>query len=432
MKQTVKDLNLRGKRVLIRVDFNVPLDAATGAITDDTRIRESVPTIRYCLEQGSSVVLMSHLGRPEGRRVPAMSLRPVAARLGELLQLPVIFLDECVGPEIETRVRALQPGEVAILENLRFHPEEEKNDPAFVSQLARLGEVYVNDAFGTAHRAHASTEGVAHHLPAVAGFLMEKEIAYLDGALANPARPYAAILGGAKVSDKIGVLARLLERVNRVLIGGGMAYTFLKAQGHAIGSSRLEADKVEFARELLAKATQRRVTVLLPFDHVITTSLDAGSPVKTISTIDIPDGWLGADIGPSTIDAFTKSLADAKTVVWNGPVGVFEQPRFCEGSRRIAETLAGLKGTTVIGGGDTAACVQQLKLADRMSHLSTGGGASLEFLEGKTLPGIAVLRDQTEQRSGLPAPATTSGGPGRAEGSGQLPRAQSPEPRAMS
>ena len=412
MKQTVQDVNIRGKRVLIRVDFNVPLDKTTGAITDDTRIRESLPTITYCLEQGASVVLMSHLGRPDGRKVASMSLQPIATRLSELLGKPVIFLSDCVGPEIEQRVKALKPDEVALLENLRFHAEEEKNDPNFAKQLARLGDIYVNDAFGTAHRAHASTEGVAHDLPAVAGFLMEKEIKYLDEALAHPARPYVAILGGAKVSDKIGVLTRLLDRVDRVLIGGGMAYTFLKAQGHAIGSSKLEADKVELAKELLATATQKRIRLVLPFDHVITTSLEAGSEVKAISTVNIPDGWLGADIGPSTIDAFVKELAGAKTVVWNGPVGVFEQPRFCEGSRKIAEALAnlnpaladrgGVKATTIIGGGDTTACVQQLKLADRMSHISTGGGASLEFLEGKVLPGIAILRDR-------PATAVASG-----------------------
>ena len=400
MKQTVKDVELRGKRILIRVDFNVPLDAKTGAVTDDTRIRESLPTIRYVLEQGASAVLMSHLGRPDGRNVPSLSLAPVAERLGTLLKRPVVFLKDCVGPEVESRVKQLKVGEAALLENLRFHPEEERNDPAFAAALARLGELYVNDAFGSAHRAHASTEGVARHLPAVAGLLMEKEIRYLGGALANPARPYVAILGGAKVSDKIGVLQRLLERVDRVLIGGGMAYTFLKAQGHAIGASKLEPDKLGLATQLLAQATRRSVRVVLPFDHVITTSLDAGSQTRSVTTVDIPEGWLGADIGLSTVDAFTKALADAKTVVWNGPLGVFEQERFAEGSRRIAQTLADLKGaTTVIGGGDTAACVHQFRLADRMSHLSTGGGASLEFLEGKTLPGIAVLKDSTPERA---------------------------------
>ena len=416
MKQTIKDIDIRNKRLLIRVDFNVPLDKASGTITDDTRIRESLPTIRHCLEHGASVVLMSHLGRPEGKRVPSLSLRPVATRLGELLGRPITFVEDCVGTEVEARVKALRPGEVALLENLRFHTEEEANDPGFAAALARLGTLYVNDAFGTAHRAHASTEGVAHHLPAVAGFLMEKEMKYLEGALRDPARPYAAILGGAKVSDKIGVLKRLLEQVDRVLIGGGMAYTFLKACGHAVGSSRLEGDKLELAKQLMALAAQRKVAFVLPTDHIVTTSLDPGSDVKTVSTIDIPEGWLGADIGPTSTAAFIALLKDARTVVWNGPVGVFEQSRFCEGSRRIAQTLAQLKATTIIGGGDTAACVQQFGLGDRMSHISTGGGASLEFLEGKTLPGIAILNDRREERSGL-----------RAVGSGQLPRTPSPE-----
>jgi len=395
MKQTVKDIPIRGKRVLIRVDFNVPLEKGAARITDDTRIRESLPTIRYCLEQGASVVLMSHLGRPDGQRVPAYSLKPVAARLQELLRKPVTFLEDCIGQDVETRVGRIAPGEVVLLENLRFYAEEERNDPKFAQALSRLGDIYVNDAFGTAHRAHASTEGVGHYLPGVAGFLMEKEIRYLDGALTNPARPYVAILGGAKVSDKIGVLTKLLDKVDRVLIGGGMSYTFLKAQGHAVGSSRVESDKVDLAKQLLATAAQRKIQFLLPLDHVITTSLDPGTPVKTVPVGQIPEGWMGADIGPETIKVFTAALVDAKTVVWNGPVGVFEQERFLTGSRRIAEALANLKGaTTVIGGGDSAACVQQLKLGEKMSHISTGGGASLEFLEGKTLPGIAILKDK--------------------------------------
>ncbi len=393
MKQTVKDINIRGRRVLIRVDFNVPLEGTR--ITDDTRIRESLPTITYALEQGASVVLMSHLGRPKGGPDPAFSLKPVAEHLAKLLGRPVKFLLDCVGSPIEAEVKALKPGEVALLENLRFHPEEEKNGPAFAQALARMGEVYVNDAFGSAHRAHASTEGVAHHLPAVAGFLMEKEIKYLDEALKAPKRPYAAILGGAKVSDKIGVITRLLEQVDKLLIGGGMSYTFLKAQGHAIGSSRVEADKVDLAQQLLEKAAQRKVAILLPLDHVITTSLDPGTPVKTVKVGQIPDGWGGADIGPETINAFVAALQDAKTVLWNGPVGVFEQERFRTGSRRIAEAIAGLKGAiTVIGGGDSAACVQQLGLGPKMTHISTGGGAALEYIEGKVLPGIAVLRDK--------------------------------------
>ena len=394
MKQTVRDIDVKGKQVLIRVDFNVPLDQATGKITDDTRIRESLPTIRYCLEQGASVVLMSHLGRPDGKRVASMSLQPVAVRLGELLKQPVVFLSECVGAQVEARVKSLKSGEVALLENLRFHAEEEKNDPAFAKRLAGLGEVYVNDAFGSAHRAHASTEGVAHHLPSVAVFLMEKEIKYLDEALGRPVRPYVAILGGAKVSDKIGVINRLLEKVDRLLIGGGMSYTFLKAQGFAVGSSKLEADKIDLAKQLIEKAKQRKVELLLPVDHVITTSLDPGTPINTVNVGQIPDGWGGADIGPETIKTFIAALADAKTVVWNGPVGVFEQERFMNGSRAIAQALAKSNATVIIGGGDSAACVQQLGLAGKMTHISTGGGASLEFLEGKVLPGIAILKDR--------------------------------------
>ncbi|MBI3997092.1 MAG: phosphoglycerate kinase [Candidatus Omnitrophica bacterium] len=395
MKQTIKDVNAKGKRVLIRVDFNVPLDKATGAITDDTRIRESLPTIRYCLEQGAAVILMSHLGRPDGKNVPSMSLQPVATRLGELLQRSVTFLPDCVGPEIEAKVKALRPGEIALLENLRFYAEEEKNDPAFAAKLAALGEIYVNDAFGTAHRAHASTEGVARILPGVAGFLIEKEMKYLDGALSKPVRPYVAILGGAKVSDKIAVITRLLDQVDKLLIGGGMSYTFLKAKGQAIGNSRCEKDKLDLANELMAKAAKRKVEFLLPVDHVITTSLDAGSPVQTVPVGKIPDGWEGVDVGPQTRQRFADALKGAKTVIWNGPLGVFEQPRFAEGSKAIAQVLAGLGATTVIGGGDSAACVQQLGLASKMSHISTGGGASLEFLEGKVLPGIAILRDRT-------------------------------------
>ena len=401
MKQTVRDISLKGRRVLIRVDFNVPLDKATGQMTDDTRIRESLPTIRYGLEQGAALVLMSHLGRPKAPDDSSASLKPVAARLSELLKRPVQFLPDCVGPEVEAKVKALKPGEVALLENVRYHPEEEQNDPAFAARLARLGDLFVNDAFGSAHRAHASTEGVAHHLPAVAGFLMEKEITYLDGALANPVRPYVAILGGAKVSDKIAVITRLLEKVDKLLVGGGMAYTFLKAQGKAIGKSRLEADKVELAKALMAKAAARQVEFLLPVDHVISTSFDAGSPVKVVPVGQIPEDWEGLDIGPETVKRFVQALQGAKTVVWNGPVGVFEQERFRVGSQKIAEALAQLHATVVIGGGDSAACIQQLGLADKITHISTGGGASLEFLEGKVLPGIAALRD----RASSPQPA---------------------------
>ena len=341
------------------------------------------------------MVEQEHVGGRDVAPIGAGVQRPQALPVG--LHKPVTFLPDCLGPEVEARAKALRPGEVLLLENLRFYPEEEKNDPAFAKRLASLGDIYVNDAFGTAHRAHASTEGVAHFLTGVAGFLMEKEIRYLDGALANPARPYVAILGGAKVSDKIGVITKLLEKADRLLIGGGMSYTFLKSQGHAIGASRLEADKVELAAQLLAQAAQRHVTVLLPVDHVITTSLKPESQVQTVPVGKIPDGWEGVDIGPQTIKAFVAAVADAKTVIWNGPVGVFEDPRFAAGSRAVAEALAALKATTIIGGGDSAACVQQFQLAGRMSHISTGGGASLEFLEGKTLPGVAALLDKAGQ-----------------------------------
>ena len=392
-KRTVRDVDLAGKRVVMRVDFNVPLDQA-GRISDETRIRETLPTIEHCLKQQARLILLSHLGRPDGKRLPQYSLAPVAKRLGELLKQPVAFADDCLGPTVEQRIRKLQPGHALVLENVRFYPEEERNDPVFAKALSQHGEVYVNDAFGTAHRAHASTEGIAHHLPAVAGLLMEKEIRYLSAALTQPARPFVAILGGAKVSDKIVVLERLLEKVDRLIIGGGMAYTFLNAQGRAIGASKLEAEKLAFAKELLAKARARSVTILLPGDHVITTGLEPASQTKTTSGVDIPEGWLGVDIGPKTIRLFTDALADAKTVIWNGPLGVFEQERFAAGSRRIAQTLATLNGTTIIGGGDTAACVTQCGLARRMSHVSTGGGASLEYLEGNVLPGIAVLQDR--------------------------------------
>ena len=392
-KRTVRDIDLAGKRVVMRVDFNVPLDQA-GRITDETRIRQTLPTIEYCLKQQARLILLSHLGRPDGKRLPHYSLAPVAKRLGQLLKQPVACADDCLGPTVEQRIRELQPGHALVLENVRFYPEEERNDPVFAKALSRYGEVYVNDAFGSAHRAHASTEGIAHHLPAVAGLLMEKEIRYLSAALAQPARPFVAILGGAKVSDKIVVLERLLEKVDRLIIGGGMAYTFLNAQGHAIGASKLEAEKLAFAKELLEKARARSVAILLPGDHVITTGLEPASQTETTSGVDIPEGWLGVDIGPKTVKLFTDALADAKTVIWNGPLGVFEQERFAAGSRRVAQILAKLNGTTIIGGGDTAACVTQYGLARRMSHVSTGGGASLEYLEGRVLPGIAVLQDR--------------------------------------
>jgi phosphoglycerate kinase len=392
-KKTVKDISLSGKRLLMRVDFNVPLDAS-GAITDDTRIKETLPTIKYCLGQKAIIIIMSHLGRPDGKRSDKYSLLPCAKHLATLLGMPVAFIGDCIGKEVEEKVKGLKPGEILVLENVRFYAQEEKNDPEFAKSLAALGEIYCNDAFGAAHRAHASTEGVAHYLPAVAGFLMEKEIKYLSTALADPAKPYVAILGGAKVSDKIKVIEKLMEKVDRLIIGGGMCYTFLKALGYSIGNSKLEAERIDLAKALLEKAKAKSVEVLLPQDHVITTSLDVGSEVKTTSDANVPDGWLGADIGPKTVAAFSKALSDAKTVVWNGPMGVFEQERFASGSRKIAEVLAGSGATTVIGGGDTASCVKQFGLGDKMSHISTGGGASLEYLEGKDLPGISILQNK--------------------------------------
>ena len=393
MKQTIRDVDVKGKRVLVRVDFNVPLDEQ-GKITDDTRIRETVPTIKYLIQQQARVMLMSHLGRPDGKRDLKYSLRPCAKRLSELLGAPVQFAEDCLGPAVEEAAQQLQPGQVLLLENVRFYAEEEGNDPAFAKSLARLGEIYVNDAFGTAHRAHATTAGIAAYLPAVAGFLMEKEIKYLDEALSKPARPYVAILGGAKVADKIKVIERLLEKVDRLLLGGGMAYTFWAAQGKPMGSSKVDTERLELVKTFLAKAQQRKVQLVLPQDFVITTSLDPGTPVQTTTEPAIPDGWIGVDIGPKTVELFRAALADAKTVVWNGPVGVFEQERFANGTCRVAEILAGLKGaTTVIGGGDSAAAVTQMGLKDKMSHISTGGGASLEYLEGKILPGISVLRE---------------------------------------
>jgi phosphoglycerate kinase len=388
-KKTVRDIDLKGKRVLVRVDFNVPLKE--GRISDDTRIRAALPTIRYLLEQNAAVILMSHLGRPKGKVVPEMSLAPAAEHLSKLLGKPVRQLSDCVGAEVEAAAKALKPGEVVMLENLRFHPEEEKNDPAFSEKLARLGEVYVNDAFGSAHRAHASTEGVAHYLPAVAGFLMEKELEFLGRATENPEHPYIAILGGAKISDKIGVIKNLLGKVDALLIGGGMANTFFKAQGLEVGESLVEEEAVDTARELLAGSADK---LFLPVDAVVADRFDAEADKKTVPVDEVPPGWRILDIGPATVAHFSNRLAPARTVVWNGPMGVFEFPRFAEGTKAIAQVLAGLKAVTVIGGGDSAAAVEQAGLADKMTHISTGGGASLEFLEGITLPGVAALLDK--------------------------------------
>jgi phosphoglycerate kinase len=388
-KRTIKDIDVRGKRVLVRVDFNVPL--AGGKVSDDTRIVAALPTIRYLLEHNAKVILMSHLGRPKGKVAPEFSIAPAAARLSELLGRPVKQLDDCIGEKVEAAVQAMKPGDVVMLENLRFYAEEEKNDAAFARKLAALGEVYVNDAFGTAHRAHASTESVAHYLPAVAGFLMEKELEFLGKATENPEHPFIAILGGAKISDKIGVINNLLGKVDALLIGGGMANTFLKAEGLAVGESLVEEEVVELAKRLLAEASGK---LFLPVDVVVADRFDAEAEAKTVPVTEVPAGWRILDIGPATVAHFGNRLAPAKTVVWNGPMGVFEFPRFAEGTRAIARILAGLDAVTVIGGGDSAAAVTQAGLADKMTHISTGGGASLEFLEGKTLPGVAALLDK--------------------------------------
>jgi phosphoglycerate kinase len=395
-KATVRDIDVRGKRALVRVDLNAPQDAS-GAITDDTRLRASLPTIQYLLDQGAAVILMSHLGRPKGKVDSKYSLKPIAARLSALLGKPVPLAPDCVGPEVEAMARALQPGEVLLLENLRFHPEEEANDPGFAQQLANLGEVYVNDAFGTAHRAHASTEGVAHDLPAVAGFLMEKELNFLGGALEDPQRPFVAISGGAKVSDKIAVLDHLIDIADKVLIGGGMANTFFKARGLFMGDSLVEDEKLEDARRLMAKAEAAGKPFILPVDVAVGEKFAADAE-GTITTPDaVSEGWRILDVGPQTILAFGEALVDAKTVIWNGTLGVAEFPAFALGTRalvRLLVELTSLGVTTIVGGGDSAAAVEADGAADKLSHVSTGGGASLEFLEGRELPGVAALRDR--------------------------------------
>ncbi|MFQ5813595.1 MAG: phosphoglycerate kinase [Anaerolineae bacterium] len=389
MKKTVRDVEVEGKRVLMRVDFNVPL--AEGKVTDDTRIRAVLPTINYLLEHGAKVILMSHLGRPKGKVVDDLRLDPVAERLSELLNRPVRKLDDCVGPEVEAAVAEMQSGDVILLENTRFHPGEKANDPAFARKLASLADVFVNDAFGAVHRAHASTVGVAEHLPSVAGFLMEKEITFLGQALAAPKHPFVAILGGAKISGKIGVIENLLTKVDGLLIGGGMANTFLKAQGHEVGQSLVEDDSLDVAGETLERAGER---LALPVDVVVADRFDAEADSKVVPVDHVPEDWAILDIGPETVELFKQKLAGAKTVVWNGPLGVFEFPKFAAGTEAIARILAESGATTIIGGGDSAAAVEQAGLADKMTHISTGGGASLEFLEGKPLPGVAALEDK--------------------------------------
>lgn len=385
--RTLRDLDVSGKRVLVRCDFNVPLE--NGQITDDRRITEALPTIKFLLEKGAAIILCSHLGRPKGV-TPEFSLRPVADRLTELLGQKVELLPDCIGPVVEAKVGHLEAGEVILLENVRFHPEEEKNDPEFARQLAGLAQAYVNDAFGTAHRAHASTEGVAHDLPSAAGFLIEKEIKFLGDALNEPRRPFVAIMGGSKVKDKIDVIESLLPKVDKLLIGGGMIFTFFKAKGMEIGKSLLDAESLEYAKRLLADNPDK---IVLPTDIVIAPEFKEDTSATTVAADQIPADQLGMDIGPDSQAAYAEIITSAQTVVWNGPMGVFEWDSFAAGTKTVAQALADCGGTTIVGGGDSAAAVEKFDLAEQMSHVSTGGGASLEFLEGKVLPGIAALSE---------------------------------------
>jgi phosphoglycerate kinase len=391
-KKTVKDIDVKNKRVIVRVDFNVPLDEKLN-ITDDSRIKGALPTIQYLIDNNTKVILMSHLGRPKGKVKDEMRLTPVAKRLGQLLGKDVKKLDDCVGDEVTKAVSAMKAKDVILLENLRFHKEEEANDGDFAKKLASLADVFVNDAFGTCHRAHASTEGITKYLPSAAGFLVSKEIEYFEKATKNPDKPYIAILGGAKVSDKIDVITNLLNKVDAILIGGAMAYTFLKSEGLNIGNSKLESDKVDLAKDILKSAKSKNVRILLPSDHIVADKIDANAKTETIDK-EVPEGKIGLDIGPKTVKEFEGVLKDAKTVVWNGPVGFFELKPFSKGTEELAKFLADSDTTTIIGGGDTAAAIYELSLAKKMSHISTGGGASLEYLEGKTLPGIAALNDK--------------------------------------
>ena len=391
-KKTIRDIDLKGKRVIVRVDFNVPQDKE-GKITDDNRIVGALPTIRYLVDRNAKVVLMSHLGRPKGEFNMKYSLAPAALRLSELLGRPVKMAKDVIGEDADRIVASLKEGEVCLLENLRFHNEEEKNDPDFAKKLSGYGDIYVNDAFGTAHRAHASTEGVAHYLPAVSGFLIEKELKFLGGAVEHPDRPFVAILGGAKVSDKIGVINNLLEKVDVLIVGGGMAYTFIKAQGGEIGKSLLEADRLEYALEMIEKAKAKGVKLLLPEDSVAADAYSNDAKIEVVDSYKIPEGYLGLDIGPKAQKAFAEAIRGAKTVVWNGPMGVSEMSNFAAGTVAVAKAMAESEAVTIIGGGDSAAAVVQLGFGDKMSHISTGGGASLEFLEGLELPGVAALND---------------------------------------
>ncbi len=392
-KMNISDMDVKGKRVIVRVDFNVPLDAE-GNITDDKRIQGALPTIRYIIDNGGKLILVSHLGRPKNGPEAKFSMKPTAEHLSKLLGKKVILATDVIGDDAKAKAAALKEGEILMLENVRFHKEEEKNDPAFAKELASLADIYVNDAFGTAHRAHASTAGLADYLPSACGYLIKKELDFMGKALDNPERPVVAILGGAKVSDKISVIDNLIDKVDTLIIGGGMAYTFFKAQGYGVGTSLCELDKVDLANSLLEKAKEKNVNLLLPVDNVVGKEFDANTEAKTVHSDAIPEGWMGLDIGEETVKLFADAIKDAKTVVWNGPMGVFEMERFANGTKKIAEALANSEAITIVGGGDSAAAVEQLGFADKITHISTGGGASLEFLEGKELPGIAVLNEK--------------------------------------
>ncbi|NMA35033.1 MAG: triose-phosphate isomerase [Clostridiaceae bacterium] len=396
-KKTIEDIDVRGKKVIVRVDFNVPLDE-NGNITDDKRIVGALPTIRYLVGNGAKTILVSHLGRPKNGPEEKYSMKPTAVRLSELLGKPVIMAADVIGPDAKAKAAALKEGEVLMLENVRFHKEETKNDPAFAKELASLAEIFVNDAFGTAHRAHASTAGLADYLPAVCGYLIRKEISIMGKALSNPERPFVAILGGAKVSDKISVIENLIDKVDTLIIGGGMAYTFLKAKGCKIGDSICEDDKLDLARSLMEKAEKKGVQLMLPIGSIVGKEFKPDTEYKYVPSDDMPDGWMGMDIGSQTIEYFSKEIKKAKTIVWNGPMGVFEFENFANGTREIAKAVAESGAISIVGGGDSAAAIEQLGFADRITHISTGGGASLEFLEGKVLPGIAVLMDKNPRK----------------------------------
>ncbi len=393
-KRTVRDTEVEGKTVLVRVDFNVPLDIKTGVITDDSRIRAALPTITYLLDHKAKVILCSHLGRPDGRVVEGLRMTPVAQRLSQLVDLPVSTVSDCIGTAVEKAAGSLKGGEILLLENIRFYPQEEANDPSFAQALAKPADIYVDDAFGTAHRAHASTVGVAKYLPAIAGFLMEKELDALSSILSTPEHPFGALLGGAKVTDKIGLIQNILDKVDILLIGGGMAATFLKVQGYEVGLSLVEADKQQLAHQLIQAAKQNRASLFLPVDVIVSDSISEQATGELVPVDRIPPNKYIADIGPQTVEFFSQQIRQCRTVFWNGPMGVYEIPRFARGTKALVQLLAELKATTIIGGGATAEIVEEMKLTHKMTHVSTGGGASLKFLEGKRLPGVAILPDR--------------------------------------